>query len=219
MIKDIRARAPYYVSDWTDAWNYRVVPATWVCTSSTDLGEAKDIVYIFCECLSRDRFFVGSDRESVPEPEADEQETTGQYGVQEVLLSSVRTRPDMTADIVYGSIFRLNIRRSTTPHLRRYRWAISWYAKLISGPITVFNKVIYDIIESRQNPPVYLHFIGWVYLWGAIFHWIVALGNGVSLLRYVTRFSCDTFGFYVSGLGEKADLRSRPFMSSMGFKW
>lgn len=27
---DIRARAPYYASDWTDAWNYRVVPATWV---------------------------------------------------------------------------------------------------------------------------------------------------------------------------------------------
>ena len=26
--RDIRARAPYYVSDWTDAWNYRVVPAS-----------------------------------------------------------------------------------------------------------------------------------------------------------------------------------------------
>jgi hypothetical protein len=26
--RDIRARAPYYVSDWTDAWNYRVIPAT-----------------------------------------------------------------------------------------------------------------------------------------------------------------------------------------------
>ena len=28
MIKDLRRRAPYYLSDWTDAWNYRVVPAT-----------------------------------------------------------------------------------------------------------------------------------------------------------------------------------------------
>lgn len=28
MINDIRRRAPYYVSDWTDAWDYRVVPAT-----------------------------------------------------------------------------------------------------------------------------------------------------------------------------------------------
>jgi boron transporter len=25
---DIRARAPWYISDWMDAWNYRVVPAT-----------------------------------------------------------------------------------------------------------------------------------------------------------------------------------------------
>ena len=28
MVKDIRRRAPYYWSDWTDAWDYRVVPAT-----------------------------------------------------------------------------------------------------------------------------------------------------------------------------------------------
>ncbi len=28
MINDIRRRAPYYWSDWKDAWDYRVVPAT-----------------------------------------------------------------------------------------------------------------------------------------------------------------------------------------------
>ena len=28
MINDIRRRAPFYWSDWADAWNYRVVPAT-----------------------------------------------------------------------------------------------------------------------------------------------------------------------------------------------
>lgn len=27
IVRDIRARAPYYASDWTDAWNYRVIPA------------------------------------------------------------------------------------------------------------------------------------------------------------------------------------------------
>ena len=31
MWHDVRNRAPYYASDWTDAWNYRVVPATLVC--------------------------------------------------------------------------------------------------------------------------------------------------------------------------------------------
>lgn len=25
---DICTRAPWYISDWSDAWNYRVVPAT-----------------------------------------------------------------------------------------------------------------------------------------------------------------------------------------------
>lgn len=28
MVQDIKRRAPYYWSDWTDAWDYRVVPAT-----------------------------------------------------------------------------------------------------------------------------------------------------------------------------------------------
>ena len=28
IVGDIRARAPWYLSDWTDAWNYRVIPAT-----------------------------------------------------------------------------------------------------------------------------------------------------------------------------------------------
>ena len=28
MINDVRRRLPLYGSDWTDAWDYRVVPAT-----------------------------------------------------------------------------------------------------------------------------------------------------------------------------------------------
>lgn len=28
MVNDVRRRAPYYWSDWVDAWDYRVVPAT-----------------------------------------------------------------------------------------------------------------------------------------------------------------------------------------------
>lgn len=30
IMHDIRARLPWYWSDWKDAWNYRVIPATWV---------------------------------------------------------------------------------------------------------------------------------------------------------------------------------------------
>lgn len=28
MVNDVKRRAPFYCSDWQDAWNYRVVPAT-----------------------------------------------------------------------------------------------------------------------------------------------------------------------------------------------
>lgn len=28
MINDVKRRAPFYKSDWVDAWDYRVVPAT-----------------------------------------------------------------------------------------------------------------------------------------------------------------------------------------------
>jgi hypothetical protein len=28
IVNDIRRRAPYYWSDWVDAWDYRVIPAT-----------------------------------------------------------------------------------------------------------------------------------------------------------------------------------------------
>lgn len=28
MINDVRRRIPYYASDWSDAWDYRIIPAT-----------------------------------------------------------------------------------------------------------------------------------------------------------------------------------------------
>jgi hypothetical protein len=34
--------------------------------------------------------------------------------------------------------------------------------------------------------------------WSLIFHWILAVTNSCNWLRYVTRFPCDIFGFYVA---------------------
>lgn len=28
MVNDIKRRAPFYMSDWTDAWDYRIIPST-----------------------------------------------------------------------------------------------------------------------------------------------------------------------------------------------
>jgi len=43
MMNDIRHRLPYYGSDWTDAWNYRVVPATWVCWFSMNRSREVEV--------------------------------------------------------------------------------------------------------------------------------------------------------------------------------
>ncbi|EJC98094.1 uncharacterized protein FOMMEDRAFT_114936 [Fomitiporia mediterranea MF3/22] len=147
--QDIRSRAPYYVSDWTEAWNYRVVPAT--------------LLIFFANVLPGIAFSL------------DLIETTNQYGVAEVLLSSF-----MAAFIF--SIFG----------------AQPLCIAGVTGPITVLNKTIFDIIKNQDDAPDYLQFVGWVYLWGAILHWITAALNWCNFLKYVTRFSCDTFGFFVS---------------------
>ncbi|KAI0088487.1 anion exchanging protein [Irpex rosettiformis] len=149
IMRDIRARAPFYISDWKDAWNYRVIPAI--------------VLIFFANVLPGIAFSL------------DLIETTQQYGVSEVLLSSF-----MAAFIF--SVFG----------------AQPLCIAGVTGPITVLNKTIFDIIERQANPPNYLQFVGWVYLWGAILHWITAILNWCNFLKYVTLFSCDTFGFYVS---------------------
>ncbi|KAM5540894.1 hypothetical protein V8D89_005538 [Ganoderma adspersum] len=149
IISDIRARAPYYASDWLDAWNYRVIPAI--------------VLIFFANVLPGIAFSL------------DLIETTQQYGVAEVLLSSF-----MAAFIF--SVFG----------------AQPLCIAGVTGPITVLNKTIFDIIERQPDAPNYLQFVGWVYLWGAILHWITAALNWCNFLKYVTLFSCDTFGFYVS---------------------
>ncbi|WVR08491.1 hypothetical protein IAU60_005546 [Kwoniella sp. DSM 27419] len=151
MYHDIRNRLPWYVSDWTDAWNYRVIPSTWfVFFANVFPGIAFSLDLI---------------------------ETTGQYGVQEVLLSTFMAA--FVASFLGGQPLLVSG---------------------VTGPITVFNKTIYDIFEGKADAPNYLHFIGWVYLWAAILHWIAAACNAVKGLKYVTRFSCDTFGFYVAAV-------------------
>ncbi|KAJ3930957.1 MAG: HCO3 transporter family-domain-containing protein [Lentinula lateritia] len=149
IVLDIRARTPYYVRDWTDAWNYRVVPAT--------------SLIFFANVLPGIAFSL------------DLIETTEQYGVAEVLLSS------FMAAFVF-SVFG----------------AQPLTIAGVTGPITVFNKTIFRITQSQPDAPNYLQFVGWVYLWAAIIHWVTSILNWCNFLKYVTLFSCDTFGFYVS---------------------
>ncbi|KAL2135082.1 hypothetical protein VTI74DRAFT_9898 [Chaetomium olivicolor] len=148
MVNDVRKRAPYYLSDWTDAWNYRVVPAT---------------VYMFFAnilpalAFSLDMF----------------NKTDMHYGVNEVLLASV------LGAVVFSVL-------ACQPLV----------IVGVTGPITVFNYTVYDIMMPTGTN--YLAFMCWIGIWSLIFHWILAITNSCNWLRYVTRFPCDIFGFYVA---------------------
>ncbi|KAL4773818.1 HCO3 transporter family-domain-containing protein [Aspergillus nidulans var. acristatus] len=148
MIDDVKRRAPYYWSDWADAWDYRVVPAT--------------VYMYFANILPALAFSL------------DMFEKTHQsYGVNEVLLASV------LGSFVF-SLFA----------------AQPLVIVGVTGPITVFNYTVYDIIAPRGTP--YMEFMCWIGIWSLIMHWILAITNACNALTYVTRFSCDIFGFYVA---------------------
>lgn len=110
--------------------------------------------------------------------------TNNSYGVNEVLLASVlasglfsiaAAQPLVIVGITGYSVclFRLTFR-----------------------PITVFNYTVYDIITSRGTP--FFEFMCWIQLWSMVMHFGIAILNGCNALKYVTRFSCDIFGFYVA---------------------
>jgi len=148
MINDIRRRAPFYWSDWADAWDYRVIPAT--------------VYMYFANILPALAFSLDMFAK-----------TDQSFGVNEVLLSSV------LASVVFSLAA-----------------AQPLVIVGVTGPITVFNYTVYDIITPRGTN--YFAFMCWIGLWSLIFHWILAITNSCNGLRYVTRFSCDIFGFYVA---------------------
>ncbi|KAJ5684111.1 uncharacterized protein N7477_000456 [Penicillium maclennaniae] len=148
MINDVKRRAPYYWSDWTDAWDYRIVPAT--------------VYMYFANILPALAFSL------------DMFEKTNQsFGVNEVLLASV------LGAVVFALLA-----------------AQPLVIVGVTGPITVFNYTVYDIVTPRGTP--YLPFMCWIGIWSLIMHWILAITNACNGLKYVTRFSCDIFGFYVA---------------------
>ncbi|KAM3081059.1 hypothetical protein ACMFMG_005015 [Clarireedia jacksonii] len=148
MIDDVKRRAPYYWSDYRDAWDYRVVPAT--------------IYMYFANILPALAFSLDMFTK-----------TNMSYGVNEVLLASV------LGSVVFA-VFA----------------AQPLVIVGVTGPITVFNYTVYDIIVPTGAN--YFAFMALVGLWSLLMHWILAITNSCNALRYVTRFSCDIFGFYVA---------------------
>ncbi|KAI6251505.1 hypothetical protein HI914_00541 [Erysiphe necator] len=148
MIEDVRRRLPFYWSDWKDAWDYRVIPATLYIYFANILPAL---------AFSLDMFT----------------KTNMIFGVNEVLVAS----------ILGSVIFSL---------LAAQPLVIVG----VTGPITVFNYMVYHIMLPTGTD--YLPFMGLIGLWSMLMHWILAITNSCNLLKYVTKFSCDIFGFYVA---------------------
>ncbi|KAI1006628.1 putative transporter [Podosphaera aphanis] len=148
MVHDIRRRVPFYWSDWKDAWDYRVVPAT--------------VYMYFANILPALAFSLDMFTK-----------TNMSFGVNEVLLASA------LGSMVFAMFA-----------------AQPLVIVGVTGPITVFNYTVYDIMAPTNTN--YLTFMALIGLWSMVMHWILAFTNACNALKYVTRFSCDIFGFYVA---------------------
>lgn len=146
--RDIKGRLPYYVSDWKDGLNYRVIPST-VYMYFTNLLPAI--------AFAQDMF----------------DKTHNAYGVNEVLMASA----------MGGIIFGLFAGQPLC-------------IVGVTGPIAIFNYTVYDIIKNRDTP--YFPFMACICLWSMGMHWFLAIFNFSNGLKWVTRYSCDAFGLFIS---------------------
>jgi hypothetical protein len=87
-------------------------------------------------------------------------ETTGKYGISEVLGAQPLTAGVTSVKVLVRGE---NVTNSDV------------------GPVTVLNNIM---IQRESDPPNYLHFVGWFYLWGYILHWITAVYLSYPILLY-----------------------------------
>jgi hypothetical protein len=78
MWKDIHRRIPYYLTDWTDAWTYRVIPSTVDMYFKKYVSNQPSKILMLDSLLPAIAFALDMFRE-----------TNNNFGVNEVLLSSV----------------------------------------------------------------------------------------------------------------------------------
>jgi hypothetical protein len=67
----------------------------------------------------------------------------------------------------------------------------------ITGLISLFNYTIYDIV-ALHDVSLFPALMVWVSFWSGLCHWLVAVFNLCDYMRYVTDFSSEAFGYYVS---------------------
>ncbi|CAF1264292.1 unnamed protein product [Adineta ricciae] len=166
MIRDVKIRLPYYMSDWKLALSYRIFAAT---IRIFFLNTIPALAYALDLYLRSDQY----------------------YGVNEALLASALGG---LFDIDYSCII------STTSSILGIVFGLLAVQPIsivgFTGLISLFNYTTYDIISRNTHVP-YLPFMCWVAIWAAILHWLIAIFNLVTYVRYMTNFTAEIFGFYV----------------------
>lgn len=66
----------------------------------------------------------------------------------------------------------------------------------VTGPISIFNYTVFELIEPKGIP--YFPFMAWICIWSFAMHTIIAVFEGVMLMKVVTLFSCDMFGCFIN---------------------
>jgi hypothetical protein len=66
----------------------------------------------------------------------------------------------------------------------------------VTGPISILTASIYTL--SKQFHVDFISFYAWAQIWSAIMHIILAMTNACDAVKFITNFSCETFGVLIA---------------------
>ena len=147
IVKDLKRRAPKYVSDWTEGHNAKTTASIFFMFF-TSIAPA----ITFAELLAT---------------------TTEKIGVVEVCLSSCLS----------GMVFSVFAGQPLV-------------IVGVTGPVTILTISIYGMAKALDIS--FLHFYAWAQIWAGLMHMAAAAAGWCAAIKYVTNFSCHTFGLLIA---------------------
>lgn len=66
----------------------------------------------------------------------------------------------------------------------------------VTGPVSIFTIAVFSITSGFNIK--FLPFYCWVQIWAALMHMLMAITGACSALKFVSRYSCETFGMLIA---------------------
>ena len=66
----------------------------------------------------------------------------------------------------------------------------------VTGPVMMFVSVVFKLSSTLGAP--FVPWLGWVAVWSGLMHILLAVTGAAQAVRYVTAFSGEVFGFFIS---------------------